>query len=235
MKGSRRNDLYTTLQTVRLFAAFAATAVTGFSLTIADTNALEVDPKIHKLCIEAKDYAGCVRAMMGDTSSTTRQIRSQGADIAEGNQCPSGFAYVGGGNCMEVKCVYNTASGLGFDTGHDQRVAGKANWRCKGSFWYGAGVMQLVGNARTSINSECPLGEPQIGYNSTCQKAPAGWESPSEKAAREEREGPKCDFKLKAYGCSYDAYLVANPAIKQWAELNPGMASKERIRLQSID
>ena len=64
----------------------------------------EVDSKIHKLCIEAKDYAGCVRAMKGDTSTTTRQIRSQGADIAEGNQCPAGFAYVGGGNCMEVTC-----------------------------------------------------------------------------------------------------------------------------------
>ena len=54
----------------------------------------QVEPSIHKLCIEAKDYAGCVRAMKGDTSNTTRQIRSQGADIAEGNQCPSGFAYV---------------------------------------------------------------------------------------------------------------------------------------------
>ena len=59
--------------------------------------------------------------MKGDTTTTTiREIRSQGADIAEGNQCPSGFAYVGGGNCMEVRCVYNTATGLGFDTGHDQ-------------------------------------------------------------------------------------------------------------------
>ena len=135
---------------MRLFAAFAATAVTGFSLTIADTNASEVDPKIHKLCIEAKDYAGCVRAMRGDTSSTTRQIRSQGADIAEGNQCPSGFAYVGGGNCMEVKCVYNTATGLGFDTGHDQRVAGKANWRCKGSGLEGIGSLRQgqLGNRR---------------------------------------------------------------------------------------
>ena len=196
----------------------------------------EVDPKIHKLCIEAKDYAGCVRAMKGDAITTTiREIRSQGADIAEGNQCPAGFAYVGGGNCMEVKCVYNTATGLGFDTGHDPRVAGKADWKCKYSFWYGAGVMQLQGNARASINPECPPGEPEIGYNSTCQKAPAGWESPSAKAAREKREGPKCDFKLQKYGCSYDTYLVANPGMRKWAELNPEMAAKERARLGSID
>ena len=62
----------------------------------------EVDPKIHKLCIEAEDYVGCVRAMKGETMPTSRVINSQGADIAEGNQCPSGFAYVGGGNYMEV-------------------------------------------------------------------------------------------------------------------------------------
>ena len=211
----------------------AVAMATGF---IGSAKAAEVDPSIHKLCIEAKDYAGCVRAMKGDTTTTTiREIRSQGADIAEGNQCPSGFAYVGGGNCMEVRCVYNTATGLGFDTGHDQRVAGKADWRCKGSFWYGAGVMQLQGNARASINPECPPGEPEIGYNSTCQKPPAGWESPSVKEARKKREGPKCDFKLKAYKCSYNAYLDANPTMKQWAELNPEMAAKERARLQSVD
>ena len=146
-----------------------AISIASTSIAIGAIPALaEVDPKIHKLCIEAKDYAGCVRAMKGDTTTTTiREIRSQGADIAEGNQCPAGFAYVGGGNCMEVKCKYNP-SGIGFDTGHDQRVAGKSNWGCKYSFWYGAGVMTLQGNARATINSECPPGEPEIGYNSTC-------------------------------------------------------------------
>ena len=29
----------------------------------------EVDPKIHKLCIEAKDYLGCIKAMKGETST----------------------------------------------------------------------------------------------------------------------------------------------------------------------
>jgi len=220
---------------MKFLPLLATAALTGSLFNISNANAAEVDPKIHKLCIEAKDYAGCVRAMKGETMPTSRVINSQGADIAEGNQCPSGWAYVGGGNCQQVKCEYDNINGLGFSEGHDQRVAGKANWKCKSSFWYGAGVMRLEGNSRATINLECPPGEPQIGYNSTCQKAPAGWESPSAKAAREEREGPRCDFKLKAYDCSYDAYLVANPAMKQWAELNPAMAEKERIRLQSID
>ncbi len=219
------------LQIMRFLPLVATAAIAGSLFNIA--SASEVDPKIHKLCIEAKDYAGCVRAMKGETMPTSRVINSQGADIAEGNQCPSGFAYVGGGNCMEVKCSWGK---LAFRSiGHDQRVAGKAGWGCKNNFWYGPGIMRLEGNARTSLNSECPPGEPQIGYNSTCQKPPAGWESKTQKSARLEREGPKCDFKLKAYDCSYDAYLVANPAIKQWAELNPAMAEQERARLQSID
>jgi len=130
----------------------------------------QVDPKIHKLCLEAKDYAGCVRAMNGDTSSTTRQINSQGADIAEGNQCPSGWAYVGGGNCMEVKCIYPKYLGQG-ERGHDQRIAGK-NWSCGGVGWFTwPGVLRLEGNARASINPDCPKGEPEIGYNSTCQSS----------------------------------------------------------------
>ena len=80
-----------------------------------------------------------------------------------------------------------------------------------------------------------PPCEPGIGYNSTYQKQPSGWESPAAKAAREEKEGPKCNFKLKAYDCSYNTYLEANPSMKKWAELNPAMATKERVKLQSVD
>ena len=88
-----------------------AISIASASIAIGAMPAVaEVDMRIHKLCIEAKDYAGCVRAMKGDTTTTTiREIRSQGADIAEGNQCPAGFAYVGGGNCMEVKCKYSAS------------------------------------------------------------------------------------------------------------------------------
>ena len=145
-----------------------ASSIASASIAIGAIPAVaEVDPKIHKLCIEAKDYLDCVRAMKGETTPTSRIINSQGADIAEGNQCPAGFAYVGGGNCMEVKCKYS-ASGIGFDTGHDPRVAGKSYWGCEHSYWNGAGVMYLEGNARVSINNECPAGEPEIGYNSIC-------------------------------------------------------------------
>ena len=191
----------------------------------------EVDSKIHKLCIEAKDYAGCVRAMKGETIPTSRQINSQGADIAEGNTCPAGYAYVGGGNCQNVICVEGRFTGWK----NDERLAGKG-WEC-GKIMGVFRLSMTVGNMvlRTSTNSKCPLGEPENGYNSTCQKPPSGWESPAAKAAREEKEGPKCNFKLKAYSCSYNTYLEANPSMKKWAELNPDMAAKERVKLQSVD
>ena len=38
----------------------------------------EVNPKIHKLCIEAKDYSGCVRSMKGETGSS---------DVIEAEKC----------------------------------------------------------------------------------------------------------------------------------------------------
>ena len=80
-----------------------AITIASASIAIGAIPAIaEVDPKIHKLCIEAKDYAGCVRAMKGETMPTSRVINSQGADMAEGNQCPQGYAYLGGGNCREV-------------------------------------------------------------------------------------------------------------------------------------
>ena len=47
--------------------SFIALAV----LLAANPAFAEVDPKIHKLCVEAKDYAGCVRAMKGDTTPVT--------------------------------------------------------------------------------------------------------------------------------------------------------------------
>lgn len=143
----------------------------------------QVEPKIHKLCIEAKDYAGCVRAMKGESTSppaSSRVINSQGADIAEGNQCPAGYAYLGGGNCQYVSCEYNSA---GFNAlGHDQLIAGKKDsagkdiWGCKFSFWHGSGVLRLSGAVtRASNNPQCPAGEPTIGFNSTCQTAPKNW------------------------------------------------------------
>ena len=54
-----------------------AISIASASIAIGAIPAVaEVDPKIHKLCIEAKDYLGCVKAMKGETTTTSRVINS---------------------------------------------------------------------------------------------------------------------------------------------------------------
>ena len=138
---------------------------TGFSTPSLGAPA-GVDLKIHKLCLDAKDYAGCVKAHTGEPAAPQRLVTDIGGAVASGNQCPPGFAYTGGGYCQEVKCEYSSS---GFNAlGHDQLVAGKPGWKCKYSFWYGAGVLRLGQQARAYDNPECPSGEPKPGHNSTC-------------------------------------------------------------------
>ena len=48
----------------RLLAISIASASIAFGAILA---LAEVDPKIHKLCVEAKDYVGCVKAMKGES------------------------------------------------------------------------------------------------------------------------------------------------------------------------
>ena len=134
-------------------------------LTIASPAEASVDPKIAEFCLKAQDFQGCVKSMSGDSSGTTttiRQIQQKGADIAEGNQCPSGFAYIGGGNCQNVMCGGNSPYG------NDPRLANKG-WECKKRLGiFGANLVLEGPLVRASFNSGCPDGEPGIGFNSTC-------------------------------------------------------------------
>ena len=43
-----------------------------------------------------------------------------------------------------------------------------------------------------------------------------------------------CGRVLQDYNCNYDAYLEANPSVKAWAESNPELAAKERVRLGAL-
>lgn len=201
---------------------FAILASVGLSYNPAVS--AEVDPAIHKLCIEAKDYAGCVKAMSGGTSSSSEV----------GNKCQAQFAYVGDGNCQRVGCKYGWwLSGSG---NHNRIVAGKSKWECPRQFRSGVfltGSLILEEIAPIGFDQECPPVEPEIGWNSSCETAPKNWRELEE--AKKEAEYSKCDFKLRAYKCSYNAYLEANPGIKKWAELNPELANKERSKLNATD
>ena len=181
-----------------------------------------VDPEIHKLCIEAKDYAGCVRAMKGESMPTSK------AEI--GNKCQAQFAYIGNGNCQRVGCKYGWwAFGRG---NNNQIVAGKSNWKCKselrsGLFLSGSLILEEV--APVGFDENCPAVEPKVGWNSSCETAPGDWKK------IEEAKKPKCDFRLQKYDCSYNKYLEANPGTKVWADANPALVTKERIKLRSVD
>ena len=147
---------------------------------LASSSFAHVDPKIAEFCLKAQDFQGCVKSMSGDSSGTTttiRQIQQKGADLAEGNQCAAGFAYIGGGNCQEVKC----RGGTGY--GHDYRLADKG-WSCMKTLGMFGNELYLDGNqiVRASFNSNCPDKEPGIGVNSSCQ-----------------------DYKIKDYESTYES------------------------------
>lgn len=198
--------------TTRSIAVLSALAL----LIAAPLNArAQVEPGIHKLCLEAKDYLGCVKAMKGETTQTgSRVINSQGADIAEGNQCTAGFAYIGGGNCQNVQCFYPSS-----DLGHDQLIAGKKDsqgkdiWGCKYNWLRGAGELRLTGAVtRTSNNPKCPPGEPQLGFNNTCQTEgrPATYgESDWKDAINKQEKTNRSNQKVNSQPCSPRNALLA--------------------------
>ena len=123
-----------------------------------------VDPKVHKLCLPAADYMGCIKAQSGK-SNQMRITVDEGVALSEGNACPANMAYVGGGTCQRVKCKVG-AFGIRFGK-HDPLIGGK-NWKCRGG---GGGVMSL-GNATAKAfnNPRCPDFEPEPGWNNTCKQ-----------------------------------------------------------------
>lgn len=126
-----------------------------------------VDPKIHSLCIDAKDYVGCVRAMTGrDTEQ--RIIIDQGGAVAIGfNSCPDGYRYKGNGYCGEVVCM---DAGMWFVGKHNPMLAGKDSW-CKSSGLGSSGRLDFTGDTvRASISPDCPDIEFEEGWQSTCSQ-----------------------------------------------------------------
>lgn len=213
------------------------------SIWLVATNAqagVGVNPEMHQRCIEARDYEGCVRTMTGDGSTFLPGSGAQSL-IIQANRCPSGYAYIGNAKCQEVKCEYG-AYITSSRRGHDQLIAGKVDakgnniWKCTYNFWYGQGELRLAGSyGVTTDDVNCPEGPPEVGFNNTCQTMPVGWTGRITKLDDIDRNSLKCGMILRKYNCSYNSYLEANPAVKQWAELNPILAAKERKYLKSVD
>ena len=127
-----------------------------------------VDAKIHKLCIEAKDYAGCVKAMTGSTSENRLTVDQGKAEISGFNSCPTGYRYKGNGYCGEVVCK---DAGMWFVGKHNPMLAGKDSW-CKGSGLGSGGRLDFTGDTvRASFDPACPDTELMPGWQSTCSQA----------------------------------------------------------------
>ena len=120
----------------------------------------QVSKEYHELCKEAKDYLGCIKAMRGD-EETSSPSRNMSVDIdmirTTGNTCPSTMAYTGAGYCEKIICVVNYS-------GHDSRLGGKG-WSCGRGY-----TLQFSGTPiRATTDERCPLVEPEIGKNNSCQ------------------------------------------------------------------
>lgn len=76
-------------------------------------------------------------------------------------------------------------------------------------------LMGLTGLSMGSINEELQASLDQIA---------------AEKAEENRIANLECGPVLKAYKCSWSAYLRGNPAVAAWAEKYPEMAEKERIK-----
>ena len=121
-----------------------------------------VDPEIHKMCIEAKDYLGCVKAMKGDSNSNEENNITVDLDKVRvtGNRCPDGFAYKGAGYCQEIVCLKGGK--------HDPRLGGKGN-TCLGRPIIGRYTMHFGDQTiRATTDERCPLVEPEIGRSNSC-------------------------------------------------------------------
>ena len=135
----------------------------------------EVNPQHHQLCKEAKDYAGCIRAMTTDVTQPVvtkiDQTNRPGLQQEMGNSCPAGYGYSGAGQCRSVMCQYQGIFGK-----NEPQLAGKGH-TCEGrnrqmGLLTGRATLVWGGNYMRAINDpNCPQTEPSIGGRSSCSRS----------------------------------------------------------------
>ena len=127
-----------------------------------------IDPKIHSLCKEAKDYEGCVKSMTNSKTNIegTTTIRVvEGERELTGNSCPLDMAYIGAGWCNDVKCISNSR-------GHDEGLGGK-KWACRGILGFGYALSYGYMKVKATYDPTCPKTPPAVGWRSSCEERDA--------------------------------------------------------------
>ena len=152
-------ELYHKVNRMRLFLLLSIPSL-AFAVP-----ASSVEDDIHKKCIAAADYRGCVEVLSGKESRPERVIMDQGIAVNEGNECPYGYGYKGGGYCQEIVC---NASGL-LGTGHDPTLAAKGHACKKTSIRLGSNQLGWGKDVkRATVNKDCPDVPLGVGWTSTC-------------------------------------------------------------------
>ena len=136
----------------------------GFALLLLLAGVLpaeaDTDPELHKRCMDARDYAGCIEIQQRHGSALL-------------NACPAGHAYSGAGYCTRVICQSPSGGVLTrmilSSDGHDPDLAGKAN-RCPRT-----GLISRTGSLRwgtdtvpASHDPACPNESLEVGWQNTC-------------------------------------------------------------------
>jgi len=88
-----------------------------------------------------------------------------------------------------------------------------------------------IQGSQTAPNSE--LDDPK--HPSHCKWNPWANECKGTTTTAANNTYKTCNKVLERYECSYQKYLLANPAIQNWAKLNPTMAKKEALKLGAVD
>ena len=126
--------------------------------------------QVHKMCLQAKDYMGCVSAQSGKTDSI-EVFNNPGTASSRGNACPYGYAYIGQGYCSEVICKMG---------GMNNPLLGGKKWKCTPKPGETRANLEPGPKVRVGNDRKCPKGEPEIGWTSTC-------ENPYEEPPKDER------------------------------------------------
>ena len=120
-----------------------------------------VDPKVHKLCLPATDYLGCVKAMTTKSTDFPSMRMIDGGIELSSNSCPIDFVYIGSGRCRNF--VVNMKTNITFDTialwaaGHVDRPI----W----NYYY-----KLDQGTKAIFDKNCPKRQPFLYSQSSCKK-----------------------------------------------------------------
>ena len=136
------------------------TLAIGSTLLFTPLVKAEPNQEIVDKCMKASDFEGCIRVFSGKKSQEQKMTIDIDKVRTSGNLCPSGFAYLGAGQCQQWECKS--------DFPNDPRLSGKG-WWCRKNMWGGRGGLQFSGQIVSATTAEyCPLEEPQIGNNNSC-------------------------------------------------------------------